>query len=237
MTTQEIKAALEKDGLGAGLSLFEGPKDPALVVPREQLLKAARHLRDARHLAFDLLIMVTGTHMIEKRAAKGVVVREPGFELIYHVRSVKNRALVAFKVKLPIGDPTVDSVSSIWAAADWHERETFDPVGIRFTGHPETCAASSSLTTGRAIRCGRTTPTQGGRNKLGGRLHGSTCRPAGRRHDTLRAPKLPACHPARPRPPGHARRRAHAGAADQHGSEHFLDARRAARRDGSMARS
>ncbi len=137
MTTQEIKQALEKDGLGAGLSLFEGPKDPAIVVPREQLVKVARHLRDARHLAFDLLIMVTGTHMIEKRDAKGVVVREPGFELIYHVRSVKNRALLAFKVKLPIGDPTVDSVSAIWPAADWHERETFDLVGITFKGHPD----------------------------------------------------------------------------------------------------
>ena len=137
LSVQAIKAALEKDGLGAGLSLFDGPKDPALIVPREQLLRVARHLRDARHLAFDLLIMVTGTHMIEKRDAKGVVVREPGFELIYHVRSVKNRALVAFKVKLPIGDPTVDSVSSIWPAADWHERETFDLVGITFKGHPD----------------------------------------------------------------------------------------------------
>ena len=65
------------------------------------------------------------------------MLREPGYELIYHVRSVKNRALVAFKVKLPIGDPTVESVSSIWAAADWHERETYDLVGITFKGHPD----------------------------------------------------------------------------------------------------
>jgi NADH-quinone oxidoreductase subunit C len=137
VTAKEILAALEKDGLGAGLTLFEGAKDAAIVIPRDRLHAVARHLRDARHLAFDLLVLVTGTHMIEKKDAKGVVLREPHFEVIYHVRSIKHRALVAFKVKLPIDDPTVDTVSDVWAAANWHERETWDLVGIRFRGHPD----------------------------------------------------------------------------------------------------
>jgi len=46
-------------------------------------------------------------------------------------------------VKLPrwkddvVGElPEVDSVSDVWAIADWHEREAYDLVGIRFLGHP-----------------------------------------------------------------------------------------------------
>jgi len=137
VTTKEVFEALQKDGIGGAITLFDGPKDPAIVVPREQWKAVARHLRDARALAFDLLILVTGTHMTEKKDAKGVVVREPRFELIYHLRSVRRGGLVACKVMLPIDDPTVDTVSDLWPAANWHERETYDLVGIRFTGHPD----------------------------------------------------------------------------------------------------
>ncbi len=141
MTTAEILEALKKDGVGSGIELFTGPKDPALIVPREKVRAVLAHLRNARHLAFDLLIMVTGTHLTEKKDAKGVLVREAGFEVIYHLRSIKNLALVAVKCRLPNcapgSDPTIDSVADLWPAADWHERETWDLVGIKFTGHPD----------------------------------------------------------------------------------------------------
>jgi NADH-quinone oxidoreductase subunit C len=137
VTVKEVFEQLQKDGQGAGLSLFEGPKDAAVVVPRERLREVGRHLRDARSLAFDLLILVTGTHMTEKKDAKGTLLREPHFEVLYHLRSVKQRSLVALKVRLPIDDPTVDTVSDLWPAANWHERETFDLVGITFKGHPD----------------------------------------------------------------------------------------------------
>ncbi len=137
MTTAEVFEALKKDGLGEGLELFAGPKDAALVVPRERFKAVMKQLRDARALAFDLLILITGTHMTEKKDAKTqAVLREQHFEVIYHLRSVRQRSVVAVKVKLPYADPTVDSVADLWLAADWHERETFDLVGITFRGHP-----------------------------------------------------------------------------------------------------
>ncbi|MDO8136123.1 MAG: NADH-quinone oxidoreductase subunit C, partial [Candidatus Brocadiales bacterium] len=41
------------------------------------------------------------------------------------------------KVPLPESDPTIDSVSSIWASANWAERECWDLFGIRFNEHPD----------------------------------------------------------------------------------------------------
>ena len=41
------------------------------------------------------------------------------------------------KAQLPSEEPTIDSVTSIWKTANWHERETFDMFGIVFEGHPD----------------------------------------------------------------------------------------------------
>ena len=44
---------------------------------------------------------------------------------------------VRLKCRLPGGDPAIESVASVWRAANWYEREVFDLFGIRFTGHPD----------------------------------------------------------------------------------------------------
>jgi NADH-quinone oxidoreductase subunit C len=138
VTTAEILDHLKKDGHGEGLSLFPGPKDPAIVVPRERVHDVLKHLRDERALAFDLLVMVTGTHLTEKKDAKTqAVLREQHFEVIWHLRSIRHRALLAVKCRLPYADPKVASVADLWPAANWHERETWDLVGIVFEGHPD----------------------------------------------------------------------------------------------------
>jgi NADH-quinone oxidoreductase subunit C len=136
VTTAEAVEQLRKDGLGEGVELWKGPKDETIVVARDRVKRVLAHLRDGRAFACDLLLMITGTHMTEKKDAKGVLVREAGFEVIWHLRSVTQHHLFAVKCKLPPDDPRVDSVSDLWPAADWHERETWDLVGIRFTGHP-----------------------------------------------------------------------------------------------------
>jgi NADH-quinone oxidoreductase subunit C len=133
---KEVLEILVKDGVGAGITLFEGPQDPALVVPKARLHEVCAHLRRARHLAFDYCALVTGTHMTEKVDAKGNVVRKDGFEVIYHLRSLPHHRALALKVVLPVDAPALASVADLWRAADWHERETFDMVGIVFEGHP-----------------------------------------------------------------------------------------------------
>jgi NADH-quinone oxidoreductase subunit C len=47
------------------------------------------------------------------------------------------RHRIRLKVRVPGDDPRIDSVSSVWNTANWHERETYDLMGVRFDGHPD----------------------------------------------------------------------------------------------------
>ena len=59
------------------------------------------------------------------------------FAVIYHLISIKHNQRVRVRCYLKDGEPRVDSVVSLWAVADWYEREVFDLYGIMFEGHPD----------------------------------------------------------------------------------------------------
>lgn len=60
------------------------------------------------------------------------------FAVVYHLLSVSNNARLRLKVACEDNErPIVDSVTGVWASADWFEREAFDLFGILFTGHPD----------------------------------------------------------------------------------------------------
>ena len=61
---------------------------------------------------------------------------EPRFEVVYHLLSIPRKERVRLKVRLRSSSPTLDSVTSVWPAANYFEREIFDLFGVRFTGHP-----------------------------------------------------------------------------------------------------
>ena len=61
---------------------------------------------------------------------------EPRFEVIYHLLSIPNKERVRLKVRLNSSSPALESITSVWAGANYFEREVFDLFGIRFTGHP-----------------------------------------------------------------------------------------------------
>ena len=60
---------------------------------------------------------------------------EPRFEVVYHLYSIPNRYRLRLKVRLD-EEEAIPTVSGIWPAADWPERETYDMYGIQFEGHP-----------------------------------------------------------------------------------------------------
>ncbi|MFO1095596.1 MAG: NADH-quinone oxidoreductase subunit C [Planctomycetaceae bacterium] len=68
---------------------------------------------------------------------------EPHLEVVYQLFSVSHKHRITIKARLPrwAGDtpgdlPEIDTVSHVWAIADWHEREAYDLLGVRFVGHP-----------------------------------------------------------------------------------------------------
>jgi NADH-quinone oxidoreductase subunit C len=61
---------------------------------------------------------------------------QPRFEVIYHLLSISKKERLRLKVRLGGDAPAIESVTSVWPAANYFEREVFDLFGIRFTGHP-----------------------------------------------------------------------------------------------------
>ncbi len=118
--------------------------DPWIEVAPNAIVEVATFLRDDERLRLDHLNNLCGVDYLQpdpKKAAK--FGHEPHIEVVYHLSSFVKKHKITIKVKLPRwkdGEPNqipeVDSVSGIWGIADWHERETYDLVGIRFLGHP-----------------------------------------------------------------------------------------------------
>jgi NADH-quinone oxidoreductase subunit C len=136
MTAQEILERLQKKNRNWRLSLFPGPVDPAIIIDREHLVAVAEMLRDDADLDFDTLSLITGVHYLDVKEKDGTVKQAGKFVAVYHVHSITKKHKLAFKVETSLADPHIPSLDSVWRAANWHERETYDMVGIVFDGHP-----------------------------------------------------------------------------------------------------
>jgi NADH-quinone oxidoreductase subunit C len=62
---------------------------------------------------------------------------DPRFEVNYHLFSTTHYQRLRLKVLLSEDAPNVRTVTDVWKTADWHERETYDLLGVKFDGHPD----------------------------------------------------------------------------------------------------
>ena len=102
--------------------------DWTIVVPVAQLLEVAKHLRDAPDAAFDLCSDVTATDWPPRLSGR--------FDLVYVLYSTRHRHRIRVKTIVAESQP-IPSVTSVWPAANWLEREIYDMFGVNFAGHPD----------------------------------------------------------------------------------------------------
>jgi NADH-quinone oxidoreductase subunit C len=102
--------------------------DWTVVVALGQMMAALRHLRDAPDAAFDFCSDVTAADWPPRKEAR--------FDLVYCLYSTRHRHRVRVKVRAGENTP-VPSVTALWPAANWLEREVYDMFGVNFTGHPD----------------------------------------------------------------------------------------------------
>jgi NADH-quinone oxidoreductase subunit C len=107
------------------LSFFVG--DWTAIVPVAKLLDVVRFLRDTPGIAFDFCSDVT---------ASDWPTRPQRFDVVYCLYSTQFRTRLRLKVRAAENEP-VPSVSGVWPAANWLEREVYDLFGVNFTGHPD----------------------------------------------------------------------------------------------------
>jgi NADH-quinone oxidoreductase subunit C len=108
---------------------------PYLIVKPDELVSLCQFLRNDDRLFFDLLACVTA---IDNGTEKGTM------DMVYNLTSIPYGHDLMLKLTVARGQspnpddlPNVPSLAGVWRTADWHEREAFDLVGIRFVGHPD----------------------------------------------------------------------------------------------------
>lgn len=100
---------------------------PTWVVRRDVLVDLCRELRDDRATRYDMLLDLCGADYPD---------RDERFEAVYHLYSVPRGERLRLKVPVSESDPKIPSVTPVWRAADWFEREAYDMFGLVFEGHP-----------------------------------------------------------------------------------------------------
>jgi NADH-quinone oxidoreductase subunit C len=112
--------------LASNAEIADGLQYLTITLIPGKLLEIARFLKEDPETQFDYLFCLSGVDYGDCLAT------------VYHLESVKFRQAVVLKVKIANRDqPQVPSVCGLWNAAEYHEREVFDLLGIKFTNHPD----------------------------------------------------------------------------------------------------
>jgi NADH-quinone oxidoreductase subunit C len=119
----------------ASLGKFCGTKIEQQIAFRGEttFVLAPRDLREVakfckEELSFDYLIDISSVDDFGS---------EPRFEIVYELYSMTLAVHLRLKLRVSEDDPAVDTVSDLWPTANWHEREIYDMMGLRFNGHPD----------------------------------------------------------------------------------------------------
>ena len=133
METEEIKSLIESVINDSPVEVIEGNMIPTLLVSASKIDQVAELLYQDKNLYFDMLSNITA---VDNGVEEGTL------EVIYNLYSIPFNKQLMLKVVLPRNEdseklPELPSVSFIWKAANWHEREAFDLMGIQFVNHPD----------------------------------------------------------------------------------------------------
>lgn len=99
----------------------------SVTVDRSALFEAIRFLKEDSEMQFGFLTSLCGIHYPENELPLGV---------IYHLHNLYRNKRIRVRTFVPLQNPVVKTVTPLFSAADWLERETYDFYGIIFEGHP-----------------------------------------------------------------------------------------------------
>jgi len=130
MSERVLEALRSKFG-AAVMSTHSLHGDDTAVIEPSAWKDVCTFLRNDPQMSFDMLVDLCGVDYPS---------RSPRIEVVLHLYSIAKRHRI--RLKTAVGDEDlvgceVDSVTGLWPGANWFEREVFDLIGVRFTGHPD----------------------------------------------------------------------------------------------------
>jgi len=134
MTTklETLELAL-KNALGEGAQISSALGELTVVVKAADYIRSMQALRDNAELRFDQMIDLCGVDYLTYGEGTW---EGPRFAVVVHLLSLEKNWRVRVRVFCPDDEmPLVESITPIWRAANWFEREAFDMYGILFDGH------------------------------------------------------------------------------------------------------
>jgi NADH-quinone oxidoreductase subunit C len=108
---------------------YEFRSDLVAVVNKDVICEVMKFLKTEPKLDFNMLMDLSAVDYLWQE-------RLPRFDVVYHLYSLARNHRLRVKVGIHEKDPVLDSVVSLWPAADWYEREVWDMFGIKFKNHP-----------------------------------------------------------------------------------------------------
>jgi len=128
--THYVDSSILRQSAIAGIEdISEALGEVTVVARREGLVGLLTRLRDDERFKFNFLSDLSGVDLGEFAS--------PRFSVAYHLYSLPHNHRLRVKVFLEEEDARLPSVTGIWKAANWQEREVFDFFGVTFEGHPD----------------------------------------------------------------------------------------------------
>jgi NADH-quinone oxidoreductase subunit C len=125
MKAQEIALLLTEHFCNEVLESNSDTINPYSVIDAAAILQVCQFMRDDRRVLMDHLELLGGTDYKDR------------IEVIYILFSMRHRHRYTLKCRLPREYASIHTVESVWAVANWHEREAYDMFGIVFEGHSD----------------------------------------------------------------------------------------------------
>jgi NADH-quinone oxidoreductase subunit C len=94
---------------------------------KDRIIDVLSYMKENGKIDFNFLTDITAVHYPEKNQ----------IAVVYHVHSMVSGVRARLKVFIHENDPTIPTASTLWNAANWMERETYDFFGVKFEGHPD----------------------------------------------------------------------------------------------------
>jgi NADH-quinone oxidoreductase subunit C len=111
-------------------SVYDLHGDAGIVIKKEGIKEIARFLKNDPEFGFNVLMDLAAVDYLRWEE------KEFRFEVIYNLFSLQKNRRIFVKAQVHETQAELDSVSAVWPAANWYEREVWDMFGISFKGHP-----------------------------------------------------------------------------------------------------